>query len=104
MRLKAQDPRSKHTKRVPKMSAPTSTILWCRSGSEFSRVAADHVAALLARKPEAVIALPPLSMARWSTEHGQDEHNIESTMPMLPAQDSDARTAAKKRSSSAFTA
>ena len=40
------------------MSAPTSTILWCRSGSEFSRVAADHVAALLARKPEAVIALP----------------------------------------------
>ena len=40
------------------MSAPTSTILWCRSGSEFSRVAADHVAALLAVKPEAVIALP----------------------------------------------
>jgi glucosamine-6-phosphate deaminase len=58
MRLKAHDPRSKHIKRVLKMSAPTSTILWCRSGSELSRVAADHVAALLARKPEAVIALP----------------------------------------------
>jgi len=40
------------------MSASTSTILWCRSGSEFSRVAADHVAGLLARKPGAVIALP----------------------------------------------
>jgi glucosamine-6-phosphate deaminase len=40
------------------MSAPTSTILWCRSGGEFSRVAADHVAALLAAKPAAVIALP----------------------------------------------
>jgi glucosamine-6-phosphate deaminase len=58
MRLKAHDPRSKHTKRVLKMSAHMSTILWCRSGSELSRVAADHVAALLARKPEAVIALP----------------------------------------------
>lgn len=40
------------------MSAPSSTILWCRGGSEFSCAAADHVAALLARKPEAVIALP----------------------------------------------
>src|SRR5580658_9895759 len=40
------------------MSAPASTILWRRAGSEFSRAAADHVAALLARKPEAVIALP----------------------------------------------
>ena len=58
MRLKAHDPRSKDIKRVLKMSAPTSTILWCRSGSELSRVAADHVAALLARNPEAVIALP----------------------------------------------
>jgi glucosamine-6-phosphate deaminase len=58
MRLKAREPRSKHIERVLKMSAPTSTILWCRSGSELSRVAADHVAALLARKPEAVIALP----------------------------------------------
>jgi glucosamine-6-phosphate deaminase len=58
MRLKAHDPRSKQIERVLKMSAPTSTILWCRSGSELSRVAADHVAALLARKPEAVIALP----------------------------------------------
>jgi glucosamine-6-phosphate deaminase len=41
-----------------KMSSPSSTILWCRSRSEFSHAAADHVAALLARKPEAVIALP----------------------------------------------
>ena len=40
------------------MSAPSSTILWCRGGREFSRAAADRVAALLARKPEAVIALP----------------------------------------------
>ena len=40
------------------MSAPSSTILWRRGGAEFSRAAADHVAALLARKPEAVIALP----------------------------------------------
>jgi glucosamine-6-phosphate deaminase len=40
------------------MWAPSSTILWCRGGSEFSRAAADHVASLLARKPEAVIALP----------------------------------------------
>jgi glucosamine-6-phosphate deaminase len=39
-------------------STPTPTIHWCRSGSEFSRAAADHVAAILARKPEAVIALP----------------------------------------------
>jgi hypothetical protein len=58
MRLEAHDPRRKHIKRVLKVSAPTSTILWCRSGSELARVAADHVAALLARKPEAVIALP----------------------------------------------
>ena len=51
---------------VLKMSAHSSTILWCRGGGEFSRSAADHVAALLARKPEAVIALPtgqtPLGM------------------------------------------
>jgi glucosamine-6-phosphate deaminase len=40
------------------MPAPASTIRWCRSGSELARVAADHVAALLARRPEAVIALP----------------------------------------------
>jgi glucosamine-6-phosphate deaminase len=40
------------------MPAPSSTIHWCRRGSEFSRAAADHVAALLARKPEAAIALP----------------------------------------------
>jgi glucosamine-6-phosphate deaminase len=41
-------------------SRPTSlsTLLWCRRGSEFSLAAADHVAALLERKPEAVIALP----------------------------------------------
>lgn len=37
---------------------PASNIVWCRSGGEFSRVAADHVAALLARGPKAVIALP----------------------------------------------
>jgi glucosamine-6-phosphate deaminase len=43
---------------VPKTSAPSSTILWRRRGSEFSRAAADRVAALLARHPEAVIALP----------------------------------------------
>jgi glucosamine-6-phosphate deaminase len=36
----------------------SSNLLWCRGGSEFSRAAADHVAALLARKPAAVIALP----------------------------------------------
>ena len=40
------------------MSAPSSTVHWCRAGSELSRAAADHVAALLARKPEAAIALP----------------------------------------------
>jgi glucosamine-6-phosphate deaminase len=40
------------------MSAPSSTFLWCRGGSEFSRAAADHVAALLERKSNAVIALP----------------------------------------------
>jgi glucosamine-6-phosphate deaminase len=48
------------------MSAPTPTILWRRGGNEFSRAAADHVSALLKRKPEAVIALPtgrtPLGM------------------------------------------
>jgi glucosamine-6-phosphate deaminase len=43
---------------VPKTSAPSSTILWCRGGGEFSRAAADRVGALLARNPEAVIALP----------------------------------------------
>jgi glucosamine-6-phosphate deaminase len=58
MRLKRHNPRSKHIERVLDMSAPTSKILWCRSVSELSRVAADHVAALLAVKPEAVIALP----------------------------------------------
>jgi glucosamine-6-phosphate deaminase len=58
MRLKAHDPRTKEIMRDLKMSVPTSTILWGRSGSEFSCVAADHVASLLARKPEAVIALP----------------------------------------------
>jgi glucosamine-6-phosphate deaminase len=40
------------------MPPPASNILWCRSGSELAQVAADHVATLLARKPEAVIALP----------------------------------------------
>ena len=34
------------------------SILWRRRESEFSLAAADHVAALLHRKPEAVIALP----------------------------------------------
>jgi glucosamine-6-phosphate deaminase len=40
------------------MSPPPSSIIWCASRSELSRVAADHVAALLARSPKAVIALP----------------------------------------------
>jgi glucosamine-6-phosphate deaminase len=40
------------------MSAPSSTLKWWRRGGEFSRAAADHVAALLERKPGAVIALP----------------------------------------------
>jgi glucosamine-6-phosphate deaminase len=40
------------------MSAPASTILWRRGGIEFSRAAADYVAALLGRKPESVMALP----------------------------------------------
>ncbi len=40
------------------MSALSSAILWRRSGGEFSRAAADHVVALLSRKPDAVIALP----------------------------------------------
>jgi len=40
------------------MSAPSPPILWCRRGSEFARAAADQVAALLARSPQAVIALP----------------------------------------------
>jgi glucosamine-6-phosphate deaminase len=40
------------------MHSQPSTILWCRGGSEFSRTATDYVAALLARKPGAVIALP----------------------------------------------
>ena len=40
------------------MPAPSSSILWCRSGGDFSCAAADQVAALLERKPEAVIALP----------------------------------------------
>jgi glucosamine-6-phosphate deaminase len=78
MRLKAHDPRCKrisldthahvhesgaHRRHfvaglVLKMSAPSSSILWRRGGGEFSRAAADRVAALLTRKPEAVIALP----------------------------------------------
>ena len=58
MRLKAHDPRRKHLERVLKMSAPTSTISWCRNRGELSLIAADHVATLLSRKPEAVIALP----------------------------------------------
>ncbi len=40
------------------MSATSATILWRRGGVEFSRAAADHVAALLARRPDAAIALP----------------------------------------------
>jgi glucosamine-6-phosphate deaminase len=40
------------------MSAPSSTLLWRRGGAEFSGAAADHVAALLARQPDAAIALP----------------------------------------------
>ncbi len=40
------------------MPAPSSTLRWCRGGSELARAAADRVAALLAGKPEAVIALP----------------------------------------------
>jgi glucosamine-6-phosphate deaminase len=33
-------------------------MLWRRGGVEFARAAADHVAALLARRPDAAIALP----------------------------------------------
>jgi glucosamine-6-phosphate deaminase len=40
------------------MVRPSSAIHWCRGGSEFSHAAADHVAALLKRKPDAVMALP----------------------------------------------
>jgi len=40
------------------MHSQPSTIHWCRRGGEFSRAAADHVTALLERRPEAVIALP----------------------------------------------
>jgi glucosamine-6-phosphate deaminase len=40
------------------MRSHSSTTLWHGRGSEFSRAAADHVAAVLERKPEAVIALP----------------------------------------------
>jgi glucosamine-6-phosphate deaminase len=58
MRIRERDPRSGHLERVLKMSAAASTILWCNSAGELSRVAADHVAGLLARKPQAVIALP----------------------------------------------
>ena len=70
MRIKPHDPLSKPIESVPKMPAPTSSILWCRSGGELARVAADHVATLLARKPGAVIALPtgqtPLGLyAEW---------------------------------------
>jgi glucosamine-6-phosphate deaminase len=39
------------------MTSP-STILWRRGGAEFARAAADQVAALLARRPGAAIALP----------------------------------------------
>jgi glucosamine-6-phosphate deaminase len=56
MRTKAHDPRSRRIERVPEMPAPS--IVWCRSGSELARVAADHVAELLAHKPGAVVALP----------------------------------------------
>ena len=70
MRIKPHDPLSKPIESVPKMPAPTSSILWCRSGGELACVAADHVATLLARKPGAVIALPtgqtPLGLyAEW---------------------------------------
>jgi glucosamine-6-phosphate deaminase len=58
MRRKPRDPHSKHFERVLEMSPPPSSIIWCASRSELSRVAADHVAALLARSPKAVIALP----------------------------------------------
>lgn len=52
------------------IAASSSAIIWRRSGSEFSRAAADHVAALIARKPDAAIALPtghtPLGLyAEW---------------------------------------
>lgn len=40
------------------MTAPSSNILWRASGVEFSRAAANQVAAVLARKQDAVIALP----------------------------------------------
>ena len=52
------------------MAASSSNILWRRSGVEFAHAAADHVAALLARRPDAAIALPtgqtPLGLyAEW---------------------------------------
>jgi glucosamine-6-phosphate deaminase len=40
------------------MSPAPSTIIWCRRGPEFSRAAADHVAAFISGKPDAAIALP----------------------------------------------
>jgi glucosamine-6-phosphate deaminase len=40
------------------MSATSSTIIWCPRGPEFSRVAADHVAAFISSKPGAAVALP----------------------------------------------
>jgi glucosamine-6-phosphate deaminase len=39
------------------MTTP-SMILWRRGGREFSEAAADHVAALITRKPDAAVALP----------------------------------------------
>ncbi len=40
------------------MSRISPAILWCRRGREFSGAAADHVAAFIQSKPDAVIALP----------------------------------------------
>lgn len=63
MRLEASNRRSKPIRLGAQslavtMSAPSSTIVWRRGGSEFSSAAADYVAALLVRKPAAVMALP----------------------------------------------
>jgi len=50
------------------VSTPTPSILWCRSGAELARTAADRVAELLTRKPGAALALPtgqtPLGLYR----------------------------------------
>ena len=40
------------------MAAVSPTVHWCRSGQDFSRAAAEHVVALMARKPDASVALP----------------------------------------------